>query len=114
MMPLSSHSFSEDINYLEIEKYVRKRYHPIFQGVANRMTINLNMFGVLMENMIGGNLNSTSIISMKWGRDDLRKPKLFEKTAQQYNFRTSSRHGMILGLSGGFRITILFLTFSRN
>jgi len=93
---------------------MRKRYHSIFQGVANRMTINLNMFGVFMENRIGGNLNSTSIISMKWGRDDLRKPKLFEKTAQQYNFRTSSRHGTILDLSGGFRNTILFLTFPIN
>jgi len=54
-MPLSSHSFTEDINYLEIGKYMRKRYHSIFQGVANRMTINLNMFGAFMENRIGGN-----------------------------------------------------------
>ena len=113
-MLLSSHSFSEDIVYLENWRYVRKRYHLIFQGVANRMTINLSMFGAFMENMIGSNLNSTSIINMKWGRDDMRKPKLFEKTAQPYNFRTNSRHGTILDLSEGFRNTILFLIFLRN
>ena len=48
-MPLSSYSFSENISYLEIERYMRKRYHLIFQGVANRMTINLNIFGAFME-----------------------------------------------------------------
>ena len=72
----------------------------------DKITINLNMFGMLMKNKIGGNLNSTSVISIKWGRGDLRKPKLLEKTAQPYNFRTS-RHIMILGLNGGFKNMIV-------
>ena len=110
---LSRHSFG-DISYLEIRRYVWKRYHLIFQGVANRMTINLNMFGAFMENGIDGNLNNTCVINMKWGRSGLRKPKLLKKTAQPYNFRTSSRQSTILGLSRGFRNMILFLTFPRN
>ena len=80
-MPLSSQSFGEDISHLEIKRDVRKRYHPTFQGVSNRMTINLNVLGAFMENGIGGNLNSTSVISMKNGRSSLRKPKLLKKTA---------------------------------
>ena len=80
-MPLSSQSFGEDISHLEIIRDVRKRYHPTFQGVSNRMTINLNVLGAFMENGIGGNLNSTSVISMKNGRSSLRKPKLLKKTA---------------------------------
>ena len=79
-MSLSSQSFGEDISHLEIRKVVRKRYHPTFQGVSNRMAINLNVLGVFMENGIGGNLNSTSVISMKKGRSSLRKPKLLKKT----------------------------------
>ena len=80
-MPLSSQSFGEDISHLEIIRDVRKRYHPTFQGVSNRMTINLNVLGAFMENGIGGNWNSTSVISMKRGRSSLRKPKLLKKTA---------------------------------
>ncbi|WJZ80210.1 hypothetical protein VitviT2T_000146 [Vitis vinifera] len=45
------------------------------------MTINLNVLGVFIENEIGGNLNSTSVISMKRGTSSLRKPKLLKKTA---------------------------------
>jgi hypothetical protein len=80
-MSLSSHSFGEDISNLEIGRDVRKRYHSTFQGVSNRMTINLNVLGTFMENRIGGNLNSTSVISMKRSRSSMRKPKLLKKTA---------------------------------
>jgi hypothetical protein len=112
-MLLSRHNFGEDISYLKIKRYVWKRYHPIFQGVANRITINFNIFGAFMENRIGGNLNNTCVISMKWGRSGLRKPKLFKKTAQPYNFRTSSRYSTILGFGRGFRNMILFLHFQE-
>ena len=64
--------FGEDINHLEIKRDVRKRYHPTFQGVSNRMTINLNVLGMFMKNEIGGNLNSTSVISMKRSKSILR------------------------------------------
>ena len=79
-MPLLSQSFGEDISHLEIRRDVRKRYHPTFQGVSNRMIINLNVLGAFMEKGIDGNLNSTSVISMKRGRSSLRKPKLLKKT----------------------------------
>ena len=65
---------------MEIRRDVRKRYHPTFQGVSNRMTINLNALGTFMKNEIDGNLNSTSVISMKMCRSSLRKPKLLKKT----------------------------------
>ncbi|KAL6350951.1 hypothetical protein AAG906_031537 [Vitis piasezkii] len=81
-MLLLSQGFGENINPLEIRRNVRKRYHPTFQGVLNRMTINLNVLGAFMENEIGGNLNSTSVISMKRGTSSLRKPKLLKKTAK--------------------------------
>ncbi|RVX07162.1 MADS-box protein FBP24 [Vitis vinifera] len=81
-MLLLSQGFGENINPLEIRRNVRKRYHPTFQGVSNRMTINLNVLGVFIENEISGNLNSTSVISMKRGTSSLRKPKLLKKTAK--------------------------------
>ena len=79
-MSLSSQSFGEDISHLEIKRDMRKRYHSTFQSVSNRMTINFNVLGALMENGIGGNLNSTSVISMKRSRSSLRKPKLLKET----------------------------------
>jgi hypothetical protein len=80
-MLLSSHSFGEDISNLEIGRDVKKRYHSTFQGVLNRMTINFNVLGTFLENKIDGNLNSTSVISMKRSRSSLGKPKLLKKTA---------------------------------
>ena len=80
-MSLSSQSFGEDISHLEIRKDVRKRYHPTFQGVSNRMKINLNVLGTFMKNKIGGNLNSTSVLNMKRCRSSLRIPKLLKKTS---------------------------------
>ena len=59
---------------------MRKRYHPTFQTVSNIMTINFNVLGAIMENGIGGNLNSTSVINMKRSRSSLRKPKLLKET----------------------------------
>ena len=79
-MSRSSHCFGEDIGHLEIQRNVRTRYHPTLQGISNRMKIDLNVLGAFMENGIGGNLNSTSVISMKRGRSSLRKLKL-KKTA---------------------------------
>ena len=79
-MPLSSQSFGEEINHLEIKRDMRKRYHPNFQSVSNRMTINFNVLGAFMENGIGGNLNNTIVISMKRSRSSLRKPKLLKET----------------------------------
>ena len=79
-MSLSSQSFGEDISHLEIRRDMRKKYHPTFQSVSNRMTINFNVLGAFMENRIGGNLNSTSVISMKKSRSSLRKPKLLKET----------------------------------
>ncbi|RVW67734.1 hypothetical protein CK203_063291 [Vitis vinifera] len=81
LMLLSSQSFGEDISHLEIRRYVRKRYHPTFQGVSNRMKINLNVLGTFMKNKIGGNLNSTSVLNMKRCRSSLRIPKLLKKTS---------------------------------
>ena len=78
-MPLSSQCFGEDISHLEIRRDMRKRYHPNFQSVSNRMIINFNVLGEFMENGIGGNLNSTSVISMKRSRSSLRKPMLLKK-----------------------------------
>ena len=59
---------------------MRERYHSTFQSVSNRMKINFNVLGAFMENGIGGNLNSTSVIGMKRSRNSLRKPKLFKET----------------------------------
>ena len=59
---------------------MRKRYHPTFQSVSNRMTIKFNVLGAFMENGIGGNLNSTSVIDMTRSRSSLRKPKLLNET----------------------------------
>ena len=36
------------------------------QMMTNRMTINLNMFSTFMEDIIISNLNSTSIITVKF------------------------------------------------
>jgi len=44
---------------------VRKSNLLTSKGFTNGMTIHFNMFGALMKNWIGSNLNNTSIISMK-------------------------------------------------
>ena len=63
-MARTRESLGEDIG-LVFSGNVRKSNLLVRKGFMNGMTIYVNMFGVLMKNGIGSNMNSTIIISMK-------------------------------------------------
>ena len=68
-------SLGEDINSLVFNRNVRKSNLLARNDFTNGMTIHFNMFGALMINGIGSNMNSTSVISMKRSRSKLWNTK---------------------------------------
>lgn len=55
-------SFGEDVDYLVNRGYRCKMKGVIDQMMVNKVTINLNVFGMLVKNANVGNLNETLII----------------------------------------------------
>ena len=64
-MARTRESLGEDISSLVFSGNVRKSNLLARNDFTNGMTIHFNMFGALMKNGIGSNMNNTSIISMK-------------------------------------------------
>ena len=57
--------FGEDICSLIPKENMLKMNHTTNNFTMNKVTVGLNMFGALMVDIIVGNLNSTTIITMK-------------------------------------------------
>ena len=74
-MARTRESPGEDISSLVFNGNVWKSNLMESNGFTNGMTIHFNMFGALMKNQIGSNLNSTGIISMKRSRSKLWNTK---------------------------------------
>jgi hypothetical protein len=74
-MVMTRDSLGEDINGLVFSGNVCKSNLMASKSFTNGMTIHFNMFGALMKNGIGSNLNSTGIISMKRSRSKLWNTK---------------------------------------
>ena len=70
-MARTRETLGEDISSLVFNGNVWKSNLMASNGFTNGMTFHFNMFGALMKNRIGSNLNSTSIISMKRSRSKL-------------------------------------------
>jgi hypothetical protein len=68
-------SLGENISSLVFSGNVRKSNLLTSKSFTNGMTIYFNIFGALMKNGIGSNLNSTGIISMKRSRSKLWNTK---------------------------------------
>jgi len=64
MMLVPRKSFSENICSLIFSENVRKSYHMSVKGFTYEMTIDFDMFCVLMEDRINSDLHNTGIISM--------------------------------------------------
>jgi hypothetical protein len=74
-MSVPRKSFSEDVCSLMFGGNVRKSNHMSVKGFTDGMTIDFDMFCMLMEDKISDDLNSTCIISMKRSGIVLRKTK---------------------------------------
>ena len=60
--------------------------------LANKMTINLNMFGAIMKNIIVSNLNGTLIVTVERGRSRGRNTHISKEPAKpEKNLRKISK-----------------------
>jgi hypothetical protein len=73
-MSVPKKSFIKDVCSLMFGGNVRKSNHMLIKGFTYGMTIDFDMFRMLMDK-ISGDLNSTGIISMKRSGMILRKTK---------------------------------------
>jgi hypothetical protein len=65
----------KDISSLVFSRNVWKSNLLASKGFTNGMLIHFNMFGALMKNGIGSNLNSIGVISMEKSRSKLWNTK---------------------------------------
>lgn len=79
----------EDVNDLEVERYMRKSNIFIIRSFPDKVTINLEVFGTFMKDRIGGNPNSIGVVSMKRSSINLRKDKFRKKSSKPNNLRAS-------------------------
>ena len=82
--------------------------------LANKVSINLNMFSALMKDIIMSNLNSTSVIIIKINRRGLRDTQIIKKPTYPKKFRDGVSKSLILSFSTGMSSQGLFLTVPRD
>ena len=113
LMTLLCHSLRKHIFNLEVSRNMRKGNGMTVQYFPNRLTVHLNVFGTLIKDEIGSNLNGTTVVSME--RSSLRQntTNLSKETTKPENLRTSSRNCTIFGFNLRFGDAILFLTLPR-
>jgi hypothetical protein len=81
--------------------------------LTNHMTINVNVFGMLMENRIGRNMKSIFTVTIK--KSSLEgNLQVMEKSLKPYNLTAGGCHCSVLGLSRRSGDCSLFLRFPRN
>jgi hypothetical protein len=74
-MARTRESLGKVINSLVFNRNLWKSNLLASKGFINGMTIHFNMFGALMKNGIGSNLNSIGIINMERSRSKLWNTK---------------------------------------
>ena len=91
-----------------------RRNNMRIHDLLNRMTIRFDMFSALMKNRIGGNMDSTHVVSMEKSRKGVGKSNFCKETMKPNNLQANNRHGLIFRLSRGFGNAILFLALPRD
>ncbi|GMQ05312.1 hypothetical protein CsSME_00050391 [Camellia sinensis var. sinensis] len=82
-------SLSEDISGLIDGSDREKTNSTTGNMLANEMTINLNMFGAIMKNIIVSNLNGTLIVTIERGRIRRRNTHISKEPAKPEKFLSS-------------------------
>lgn len=77
-MPVPRKSFNKYVCSLMFSENMRKRNHMFFKGFIYGMIIDFDMFRMIMEYRISGDLNCSGIISMKRSEMKLRKIKFIQ------------------------------------
>jgi len=71
--------------------------------LPNKMKINLNMFGALMLDGIGGHVDGADVVAVNQGSPANRRVQLNQKLAQPRNFCNSMGDSSVFGVSTGMR-----------
>ncbi|GMP66793.1 hypothetical protein CsSME_00027002 [Camellia sinensis var. sinensis] len=107
-------SFSEDISGLIDRSNREKMDSTTGNMLANEMTINLNMFGAIMKDIIVSNLKSTVIVTKKFSSTRGGNTQISKKPTKPEKFLSSISKSTVFGLSTGTSSKRLFLAGPRN
>lgn len=113
-MLMPRESFSDYVRRLLFGRNVRKSDHMLVKRFSYGVIIEFNILRTLIEGRTRGDLNRTGIISIKKSRAKLRKHKLTQKPMKLDDPKACKRYSSMLRLGGGFRNSVLFLTFPKN
>jgi hypothetical protein len=82
--------------------------------MTNEVTIDLNVLGALMKNIIMGNVNSTTIIAVNRSTGGLGSTHVSQEPTKLEEFRGGIGKSTVLSFSTGTSNNRLFLTTPRD
>ena len=86
----------------------------LLKMMTNEVTVDLNVLGVLMKNIIMGNVNSTMIITVNRSTSGLGSTHVSQEPAKPEEFRGGIGESTVLSFSTGMSNNKLFLAMSRD
>jgi hypothetical protein len=82
--------------------------------MTNEVTINLNVLGALMKNIIMGNVNSTTIVAVNRITGGLGRTHVSQELTKPKEFRGGIGESTVLSFSTGTSNNRLFLATPRD
>ena len=86
----------------------------LLKMMTNEVTVDLNVLGALMKNIIMGNVNSTMIIIVNRSTSGLGSTHVSQEPAKPEEFRGGIGESTVLSFSTGMSNNRLFLATPRD
>ena len=86
----------------------------LLKMITNEVTVNLNVLGALMKNIIMDNVNSTTIITVNRSTGGLESTHVSQEPAKLEEFRDGIGESTVLSVSTGTSNNRLFLAMPRD
>ena len=86
----------------------------LLKMMTDEVTINLNVFGALIKNIIMSKVNSTTIVTMKMSVDGLRSTHVSQESTKPEEFRSSIGMSTVLSFSTRESNNKLFLVTPKD
>lgn len=94
-------TIGEEVSWLVSERYGTKNGRALTNVLANKVTINLKMFGAFVEHIIVGNVSCTGAVIVKNGGLQIVNVHFKQKSTKANDFSSSDGKSTIFDFSRG-------------
>ena len=113
-MRRTSEGLGKDVSKLQLSRDITERNEAIQQLFTNKMTIQFNVLGPLMENRILGNVDGSLVITLDRDRSDVINGELMKQPAKPCQFSNQSAETPIFCFSRREGNSTLLLGLPRD